>query len=377
MRHLLAAIVLVVLILSHSGPALADFEAGADAYARGDYATALQEWQPLAEAGNLAAQFNLGLMHYNGEGGLKNYGEAAKWFELAAEQGDAAAQINLGVMAYNEKDYAQAHFWFALAARLFPLGPERDQALHNLTMAGSHLGAELIAASERKAEEWQPRLAASQSPAPGTQQQPEAPPLTEPQQVARTSALIKTDAEPVGEIEGGLGAAGVPEPPASPAPITDTLVAAATPPARQDQPTEVLRTAEEIAAEIAAALAAEEPVNTGIAAGAHVVKETPPTAQVPPPKVAQEIAAVAPNEGFAIQLGSLRSRDGARTEIARLKTLYKDLLQKLELTVQRTEIEERGTFYRIYTARFPSKGTANEICGQLKTLNQDCLVVRR
>ena len=90
MRHLLAAIILVVFILSHSAPALANFEAGADAYARGDYATALQEWQPLAEAGNLAAQFNLGLMHYNGEGGSQNYGEAAKWFELAAEQGDAA-----------------------------------------------------------------------------------------------------------------------------------------------------------------------------------------------------------------------------------------------------------------------------------------------
>jgi len=49
----------------------------------------------------------------------------------------------------------------------------------------------------------------------------------------------------------------------------------------------------------------------------------------------------------------------------------------LELTVQRADIEERGTFYRIYTTRFPSKGTANKICSQLKTLNQDCLVVQR
>lgn len=381
MRHLLAAIILVVFILSHSAPALANFEAGADAYARGDYATALQEWQPLAEAGNLAAQFNLGLMHYNGEGESQNYGEAAKWFELAAEQGDAAAQINLGIMAFNgqgmEQDFAQAHFWFALAARLFPLGPERDQASQNLAIAGGHLDAELIAANERKAEEWRLRLAASQLPAPGTQQQPEAPPITEPQQVARTSALIKTDAKTAGEIEAVLGAAGAPEPPASPALIADAQVAAATSPAHQDQPTEVLRTAEEIAAEIAAAFAAEEPTNTGIATGAHVVKATPPVAQVPPPKATQKIAAVAANNGFAIQLGSLRSRDAAKTEIARLKTLYKDLLQKLELTVQRAEIAERGTFYRIHTARFPSKGAANEICGQLKTLNQACLVVRR
>ena len=38
-------------------PALADFDAGLEAYQQGDFATALKEWRPLAEAGEAKAQF--------------------------------------------------------------------------------------------------------------------------------------------------------------------------------------------------------------------------------------------------------------------------------------------------------------------------------
>ncbi len=62
------AILSIVSLWFPSVSALADFESGAAAYTRGDYATALEEWKPLAEAGNVASQFNLGLMYYNGKG---------------------------------------------------------------------------------------------------------------------------------------------------------------------------------------------------------------------------------------------------------------------------------------------------------------------
>ena len=41
----------------------ADFKAGLDAYKAGDYATALREWQPLAEKGDAHAQYNLALLY--------------------------------------------------------------------------------------------------------------------------------------------------------------------------------------------------------------------------------------------------------------------------------------------------------------------------
>ena len=88
----------VVLLFNPTEGWSADFEKGMEAWLRGDYATALREWKPLAEQGLADAQFGLGLMYYKGEGVPKDDKEAVMWYRLAAEQGDAPAQVNLGVM---------------------------------------------------------------------------------------------------------------------------------------------------------------------------------------------------------------------------------------------------------------------------------------
>jgi hypothetical protein len=62
------------------------------AYNRGDYATAVQLFKPLAVKGNVAAQTNVGWMFQNGQGVLRDYDEAIKWYRLAAAQGDVYAQ---------------------------------------------------------------------------------------------------------------------------------------------------------------------------------------------------------------------------------------------------------------------------------------------
>ena len=59
-------------------PAWADFETGMDAYHRGDYATALREWQRLAEQGDANAQYNLGVLYAEGKGVAQNYVQAHK-----------------------------------------------------------------------------------------------------------------------------------------------------------------------------------------------------------------------------------------------------------------------------------------------------------
>ena len=60
--------IVVGLSLMLAPPCWADFQAGVDAYKRGDYDTPLKELQPLAEQGHMEAQFNLGLMYYKGLG---------------------------------------------------------------------------------------------------------------------------------------------------------------------------------------------------------------------------------------------------------------------------------------------------------------------
>ena len=110
----------VLLIILIGTPAFADFQKGLDAANRGDFATALKEWKPLAEQGNVEAQLNLGSMYANGKGVAQDYKAAIKWFKLAAGQGYADAQYNLGIMYDNGRgvaqDYKIAVKWFKLAA---------------------------------------------------------------------------------------------------------------------------------------------------------------------------------------------------------------------------------------------------------------------
>ena len=110
----------LVVFLAIVIPAAADFPAGLAAYSHGDYATALKEWQPVAEAGDPNAQYNLGLLYARGQGVPQSYQKAAEWYQKAAEQGVAAAQYNLGVMYANgegvTKNPDEAAKWFLKAA---------------------------------------------------------------------------------------------------------------------------------------------------------------------------------------------------------------------------------------------------------------------
>jgi len=101
-------------------PALADFQTGLDAYQKGDYLTAANEWRPLAESGDATAQFNLGLLYLDGRGVPQSPAEAATWFRRAAEQDYVQAQHNLGAMYGSgqgvKRDYVQAYKWLNICA---------------------------------------------------------------------------------------------------------------------------------------------------------------------------------------------------------------------------------------------------------------------
>ena len=120
MPRITLALATMLSFMAFTPVAAQDYQKGYDAYQAGDYATALQEWRPLAEQGNATAQFNLGFMYYNGKGVPHDYAEAFKWWRLAAEQGDAIAQSNLGSLyEYGQgvlQDNVMAHMWYNLAA---------------------------------------------------------------------------------------------------------------------------------------------------------------------------------------------------------------------------------------------------------------------
>ena len=80
-------------------PAQAGLGEGLAAAKRGDYATALREWRPLAEQGHASAQSTLGFMYSKGQGVPQDYIQAHKWYNLAAVQGDKTAAENRDIVA--------------------------------------------------------------------------------------------------------------------------------------------------------------------------------------------------------------------------------------------------------------------------------------
>jgi TPR repeat protein len=105
-----------------------------------------------AAKGEADAQYNLGVMHYKGQGVKQNYQKAMNCFKLAAEQDNESAQIHLGAMYYRgegtEQDYAEAMHWYNLAAEKGTCSREvenrvyvRQRARHKTRLPG---GATLV-----------------------------------------------------------------------------------------------------------------------------------------------------------------------------------------------------------------------------------------
>ncbi|MGB6348120.1 MAG: tetratricopeptide repeat protein [Methyloceanibacter sp.] len=153
----------VLAVMSVGGAIAGPLEEAWAAYGRGDYATALRLWRPLAAQGNAFAQSNLGFMYDSGQGVPQDHGEAAKWYRLAAEQGNARAQSNLGSMYAGgdgvPRDYVQAHMWASLAASRFPASAaeDRKQAAENRDRVASLMTQAQIAEAQKLAREWKPK----------------------------------------------------------------------------------------------------------------------------------------------------------------------------------------------------------------------------
>ncbi len=198
MRRLGAMIGICIGVAALAGGArAAEADAGAAAYARGDYATALEDWLPLAgrgdpvaalhvgqmlrdrqgvrwrdfegaaswfrraaAGGNAEAQYALGRLHYEGFLVPRDTAEMRTMLRAAAWQGHARAQLTLGVIyEYGlddiGHDFTAALMWYALAARRGV--PELDGKIARLRarVSGKMTPAQ-IAEALRRAEAWQP-----------------------------------------------------------------------------------------------------------------------------------------------------------------------------------------------------------------------------
>jgi len=333
-------------------PALADVKAGVDAWARGDYRQAVEEWRGPAVAGEADAQFNLAQAYKLGRGvpldpalaeswfrkaamqghvpAADNYGlalfqagkraEALPWLEKSVARGEPRAELVLGTMLFNgdgvTRDYPRAYALMTLASQagLQSASETLAQMDQYITPADRQRGTQLV-------QDYSARLAATPAPAPGG---------------------------PTRVVVGG-------EPPRA----TGTSVAAARP-AVQPVP---------VAPSRPAGPGASYPVPGAAAApdrAAEVSKAAAPRA-ITPRNVAKAPAKPAPARksggAWRIQLGAFRDRENASA-----------LWQKLRARLGGVEpfYVTAGGVTRLQAGGYASRGEAQAACSRS---GQSCMVV--
>jgi TPR repeat protein len=119
--RLFSTVLLVLVSLSILPADAQDYVKGFNAYLRGDYELAQREFRPLAERGNVLAQYKLGVMYNNGEGVRQDFSEAVRWFHRAAILGYAPAQNSLAVKYEKgqgvKRNYSEAVKWYRYSAK--------------------------------------------------------------------------------------------------------------------------------------------------------------------------------------------------------------------------------------------------------------------
>jgi len=117
MKHGLLMIAAAIGGLGLAAPVLADVKAGVDAWSRGDYRRAIDEWRPAAIKGDADAQFNLGQAYKLGRGVPVDMPMAESWYRKAALQGHLQAEDNYGLMLFDQNKRADAVQWLERSAK--------------------------------------------------------------------------------------------------------------------------------------------------------------------------------------------------------------------------------------------------------------------
>ncbi len=125
-------------------------------------------------------------------------------------------------------------------------------------------------------------------------------------------------------------------------------------------------------------------------AAAAPEKETAKKTSTPPSKKPEEKPAQEPAQAAAAQvskmdnshamvlhLSSLRSEEAAKREWSNLKRDFPVALSGMEAQIRRTELGDKGTFYRILAGPLPSRTAAREACAEVKArdVKQYCRVL--
>lgn len=321
------------LLGSIAAPGLADVKTGVDAWQQGDYAKAIGEWRPLAQAGDPDAQFNMGQACKLGRGVQADLNAAMDWYRKAAAQGHLRAEDNLGLLMFQQGDRAGAMPYLQRAATR---GEPRAQYIVGTAL----FNGDLIGKDWVRAYALMTRASASGlSQAAASLEQMDK---YIPEDQRKQGLALATNLESVEKRTALAAATPVPATPAQstpPSPIRTTALPPSTviPPAPRPQP----------------------------------------VAPKPAPRVAAAKPAPAPRPTAPAKSGNWRVQLGAFGENGRAEMLWGQLVGKVGgLSAYQPYLVKAGAVTRLQAGPLASSIDAARLCGAVKRAGAECVPKR-
>jgi hypothetical protein len=94
------------------------------------------------------------------------------------------------------------------------------------------------------------------------------------------------------------------------------------------------------------------------------------------PQPAPDHALAGNARSYWVQVAALRSPSEAEAEWRRLKGTHGELLADLPLNLQKTDLPDKGIYYRLRSGPFVDADTPKQLCEVLQARDQACIVVR-
>jgi hypothetical protein len=341
-------VLLLVLVFGLPGAAHAGFDDGIAAYRNQDYATALQEWRPLAAENDSRALYNLGQMYRLGQGVPKDAAIAEQYYRRASKQGHAASRGNLGSIYFtsNPPRIDEALYYWRSAARA---GDARSQFL----LGVQYFNGENVKRDYVLSYAWI-SLAAKAGLKDARESMSVLEKYLSESDIAEGLRLAKTftkpEPRPATDIDQQVAIQVAPskEPPRVKPPVVETPMVQVEPAAPARPATVSQTTAPPAPAKVEDIVPAGKPA---------------------------EATVWAPDDKFRIQIAALRSEASAEDYWQRSSTKRPDLMASLSHYIVQADVGDRGLYYRLQLGNFEQRSAALSLCQDLQQTGLSCFVV--
>jgi len=151
-----------LLAKANAGDPAAQVQIG-ESYAAGkgvaqDLNQAAEWYRKAADKNEISGELHLATLYRDGGKGFpRDMEQAAAWYRKAADQGDVTAQATLGLL-YSlgqgvPKSEVEAYFWLDLAASA--KGPKQQQYAANRQLIGTHITTDELEEVQERVAKWQ------------------------------------------------------------------------------------------------------------------------------------------------------------------------------------------------------------------------------